>query len=138
MCVRKKDGTLGLCIDYRQLNQRTIPDRHPLTRVKDTLESLGGNEWFSLLHQGRAYHQGFIAEEHRHMTAFATPWSLYEWERIPFGLTNVPGGFQCYMEQCLEGLHDTMRIPYLDDIIAFSPTFEMHLRYGKLCINNYI
>ncbi len=56
VCVRKKDGTLRLCIDYRQLNQQTIPDRHPLPRVKDALESLGGNEWFSLLDQGRAYH----------------------------------------------------------------------------------
>ena len=52
VCVRKKDGTLRLCIDYRQLNSKTIPDRHPLPRVKDTLESLGGNRWFTLLDQG--------------------------------------------------------------------------------------
>ena len=73
VCVRKKDGTLQLCIDYRQLNQRTIPDCHPLPRVKDALESLGRNEWFSLLDQGCAYHQGFIAEEHRYMTALLLP-----------------------------------------------------------------
>ena len=63
VCVRKKDGSLWLCVDYRQLNKRTIPDRHPLPRVQDTLEKLEGNKWFSLLEQGRAYHQGFAKEE---------------------------------------------------------------------------
>ena len=129
--VRKKDGTLRLCIDYHQLNQRTTPDRHPLPRVKDTLDSLGGKECFSLLDQGRAYHQGFIAEENRCMTAFATPSELYEWERIQFGLKNAPEGLQRYIEQCLEGFRDTMCIPYLDEIIVFSPTFEMHLDHVK-------
>ena len=60
VCVRKKDSSLRLCVDYRQLNMRTVPDRHPLPRVQDTLEKLGGNTWFSLLDQGKAYHQGFI------------------------------------------------------------------------------
>lgn len=65
------------------------------------------------------------------MIAFVTPWGLYECEHIPFGLTNAPGGFQRYMEQCLEGLQDSMCIPYLDDIIVFSLTFEMHLDHVK-------
>ena len=56
VCVRKKDGTLRLCVDYRQLNQKTVPDRYPLPRVQTTLESLGGNNWFTLLDQGKAYH----------------------------------------------------------------------------------
>ena len=73
VCVRKKDGTLRLCVDYRQLNAKTIPDRHPLPRVKDTHQSLGGNSWFSLLDQGKAYHQGFVQETYRHLTAFITP-----------------------------------------------------------------
>ena len=68
-CVRKKDGTLRLCIDYRQLNLKTIRDSHPLPRVQDALERLGGNQWFSLLNQGNAYHQGFVSPESRHKTA---------------------------------------------------------------------
>ena len=73
VCVRKKDGTLRLCVDYRKLNQITVPDRHPLPRIQDTLDSLGGNRWFSLLDQGKAYHQGYISPESRHKTAFITP-----------------------------------------------------------------
>ena len=65
VCVRKKDGTLRLCIDYRDLNRKTHPDRQPIPRVQDIMDSLGGKSWFSLLDQGKAYHQGFMSEESR-------------------------------------------------------------------------
>jgi len=90
VCVRKKDGSLRLCVDYRQLNSKTQDDRHPIPRIQDILNSLSGNTYFSVLDQGKAYHQGFVAEEHRHLTAFITPWGLYQWKRIPFGLKNAP------------------------------------------------
>lgn len=70
VCVRKRDGSLRLCVDFRELNRRTVPDRHPLPRVHTTIENLGGNKWFSLLDQGKAYYQGFVNPECQHMTTF--------------------------------------------------------------------
>jgi len=119
VCVRKKDNTLRLCVDYRKLNLKTIADRHPIPRVQDLLDGLGGQKYFSTLDMAKAYHQGYIREDCRHYTAFSTPWALYQWLRVPFGLKNCPSAFQRYICQALSGLLDRVCMAYLDDVLVF-------------------
>lgn len=127
VCVHKKDGSLHLCCDYRELNCKSVPDRHPIPRIQDMLDTLGGSLYFSVLDQGKAYRQGFLDEESCPLTAFITPWGLYKWVCIPFGLSSAPAEFQCSMEHCLAGLRDTICLPYMDDNLVHSGSFDEHL-----------
>ena len=128
VCVRKKDGTLRMCCDYRKLNLKTMSDSQPIPRIQDILDSLGGKKWFTTLDMSKAYHQGYIDERHRHLTAFVTPWTLYEWIRIPFGLRNAPPAFQRYMNQVLGDFKGILCETYLDDILCHSRNFDDHVR----------
>ena len=123
-------GGLRLCVDFRKLNKKTIPDKQPIPRVQDILDNLGGQKWFSTLDMSQAYHQGEVHEDFRKFTAFSSPWSLYEWIRIPYGLCNAPQNFQRYINECLCDLRDHICIAYLDDILVYGKTFETH--YGNL------
>ena len=127
--VRKQSGDIRLCCDFRQLNAKTIADKHPLPRVQESLDSLNGSEWFTVVDLTRAYYQGYISPESRHKTAFVTPWGFYQWVRIPFGLMNAPSNFQRYMENVIGDLRGKCALPYLDDIIIHSKTFSDHVQH---------
>ena len=129
--VPKRDGSTRFCIDYRRLNQVTIPDSHPLPKIDDTLEALGGSCWFSTLDLS-GFHQVSIAEEDRPKTAFLIPASnLWQWRVFPFGLINSPSVFERLMERVFAGLAFLILLIYLDDIIVYSKTFDEHLQNLK-------
>ena len=126
--VKKKDGSLRFCIDFRQLNAATIKDAHPLPRIDDLLDALHGARWFSTLDLKSGYWQVPIQERDKEKTAFRTSsGQLFEFNQVPFGLCNAPATFSRLMNSVLAGLHWETCLFYLDDIIVFAATWEEHL-----------
>lgn len=127
--VRKKTGSWRFCVDYRRLNQVTKRDAFPLPRVEDSLTSLTQATWYSTLDLASGYWQVQMDEHDREKTAFTTPFGLYEWDRMPFGLCNAPATFQRLMQRCLGNQLMDSTLVYLDDVIVYSPDFKSHLEH---------
>lgn len=125
--VKKKDGSIRFCIDYRKLNEVTERDVYPLPRIDDCLSMLQGNVYFSSLDLSAYYWQIPMEEADKPKTAFITPGGLYEFNVMPFGLTNAPATSQRLMDAVFAGLKWRNLLVYLDDIIIFSRSFEAHV-----------
>ena len=127
--VRKKNGQLRICIDYRNLNSRTKKDNYALPRIEEILDSLAGNTWFSVLDMKSGYYQIPIAEQHKERTAFTVgSVGFFEYNRMPMGLVNAPATYQRLMEESLGDLLHRICFIYLDDAIVFSgSSFDEHL-----------
>ena len=127
--VRKKDGSLRFCIDFRKLNSLTVKDSHPLPHICETLESLAGAAHFPTFNMNSAFWEVPMDEESKQYTAFTLgSMGLYECESMPFGLYNAPPTFQRLMQNCLGELNLTYCLIYLDDVMVFCDMPEEHLR----------
>lgn len=112
--MRKKDGTVRFCVDYRALNAVTIKDVYPLPRIDETLEAMHGTERYTSLDLHAGYWQLAVAPEDKPKTAFTTRKGLFQFCRMPFGLCNAPS--TCV----LRGLTWVSSLVYLDDVIVFT------------------
>ena len=116
--VKKKDGTIRFCVDYRRLNDVTKKDAYPLPRIEDNLSRLGGASWYSTLDLHSGYWQIEVAPQDREKTAFCTPGGLWEFVVMPFGLVNAPATFERLMEKVLCPVLGRCALVYLDDVYS--------------------
>ena len=122
--VRKKDGTMRFCIDYRRLNEVTVKDAYPLPNIDEAFDHLSGHAMFSTLDLNSGYWQVAIEEKDKPKTAFVTRRGLFQFKVMPFGLTCAPATFERLMETVLAGLQWDKCLVYLDDIIVIGNSFE--------------
>ena len=123
--VKKKDGGLRMCLDYRGLNNITTKDKYPLPNISDILDRVATAKVFSKMDLRAGYHQVRMASEDIYKTAFVTHMGAYEWKVLPMGLTNAPATFQRLMNSTLAP-HRGNCVVYLDDILVFSNNIEEH------------
>ena len=126
--VRKKDGMIRLCVDYRRLNAISRVDAYLMPRIDDLIDLTGQSKYVSTLDLTKGYWQVPMAVKDRPKTAFATPFGFYQFKCMPFGLQGAPATYQRMMDALLDGLRD-FASAYLDDLVIFSRTWKKHLTH---------
>ena len=124
--VKKKDGTLRLCIDFKQLNKVTIKNKYHFPRIDDLFDQLKNTKIFSKIDLRSGYHQVRIKYEGINKTSFRTRYGHYEFRVVPFGLSNAPFVFMCLMNGIFREYLDKFVIVFLDDILIISKSEEEH------------
>ena len=135
--VRKKDGSLRFCIDYRRLNAITKKDAYPVPNIDSILLTIGKPHFFASLDVKDAYWHIPLDEESMEKTAFPTPQGLYEWKVMPLGLANAPATFQRFMQRVLQGLPEQAIRAYFDDILIVSKEWDGHLSHLRTVFDHF-
>ncbi|KAG1956839.1 retrotransposable element [Pimephales promelas] len=136
--VKKKDGGLRPCIDYRSLNEITVKFRYPLPLVPAALEQLRTAKYFTKLDLRNAYNLIRIREGDEWKTVFSTTTGHYEYNVMPFGLANSPSVFQSFVNEIFRDMLNQNLIVYIDDILIYSETFEDHVRDVRAVLQRLI
>ena len=126
--VKKKDGDIHLCVDYRRLNAFTFMDAYPMPRTDELLDRLGKAKYITTLDLARGYWQVPMSEKDKAKTAFTTPRGLFQFQVMPFGLSGAPSTFQRMMDTLIRGPESYTAV-YLGDIIIFSETWKEHVQH---------
>jgi len=129
--VKKKDGSLQLCIDFRGLNKITKKDQYLLPLISNLLDSSRKARIYTKIDLQHAYHLVRIAKGDEWKTAFRTRYGAFEWSVMPFGLTNAPATFQRFMNDVFSNLLDMCIVVYLDDILIYSDDITQHRKHVK-------
>ncbi|GJU05754.1 putative reverse transcriptase domain-containing protein [Tanacetum coccineum] len=133
--VKKKDGSFRMCIDYRKLNKLTVKNRYPLPRIDDLFDQLRGSRVYSKIDLRFGYHQLRVCEEDISKTAFRTRYGHYEFQVMPFSLTNAPAVFMDLMNMVCKPYLDRFVIVFIDDILIYSKSRKEHEGHLKLILN---
>jgi hypothetical protein len=129
--VRKKNGEIRLCVDFRNLNRCSLKDNYPLPKMDHILQRFVGAKRISMLDGYSGYNQISVVEEDKKKTTFTTPWRTFMYENMPFGLMNAGATFQRAMYIDFIGEKDRFVVIYIDDITVFSISDEEHLQHLK-------
>ncbi|GJR74878.1 putative reverse transcriptase domain-containing protein [Tanacetum coccineum] len=132
--VKKKDGSLRMYIDYRELNKLTVKNRYPIPRIDDLFDQLQGSSVYSKIDLRSRYHQLRIKEEDIPITAFRTRYGQFEFQVMPFGLTNAPAVFMDLMNRVCKPYLDKFVIVFIDDILVYSKDKEEHGKHLKIIL----
>jgi len=129
--VKKKDGSLWLCVDFRGLNRIVKKDQYPLPLISNLLDSPHKARIYTKIDLRYAYHLVRIAEGDKWKTAFRTRYGAFKWSVMPFGLTNAPAAFQCFMNNVFSDLLNVCVVVYLDNILIYSDDITQHWSHVK-------
>ena len=122
--VKKKNGQLRMCVDYRDVNRKVFKERYPLPNIQDQINALCHAKYFTILDMKSGFYQMKIEESSKHITAFVTPDGHYEFNCMPFGYVNAPSVYQRAIDKALGDLKGTKAFVYLDDVLVPSRTQE--------------
>ncbi|XP_063585832.1 uncharacterized protein LOC134763205 [Penaeus indicus] len=126
LLVPKSDGTSRLCTDYRKLNKVTIPDSYPLPLIEELVDSIGQAKFITKIDMQKGYYQIGLTDNAKTISAFITPFGLYNYTVMPFGMCNAPATFQRAINYTIQGLEGVKS--YLDDLLVISDSWDVHIR----------